>query len=176
MNAMKSLVSRQITIVSGNEESKSIQPTRINNPHYDPWTWNDYDDDCWCINGDEGTSNFMDEFKRPESGMYCSHWKWNEHHAKWHNIYDKSDVRHGSKDINPALIPTRWKYMYRKDWCTMIYSILLLKYNKHFCEDFCSEILELEIRRCFTTHSLLQVQCSRKWERITGNGGTDIFA
>ena len=33
----------------------------------------------------------------------------------------------------------------------MINSLLLLKYNKHFCEDFCAEILELEVRNSFTT-------------------------
>jgi hypothetical protein len=33
----------------------------------------------------------------------------------------------------------------------MINSLLLLKYNKHFCEDFCAEILELELRKSFTT-------------------------
>ena len=38
-----------------------------------------------------------------------------------------------------------------RDWCLMINSLLLLKYNKHFCEDFCAEILKLEMRKCFTT-------------------------
>ena len=38
-----------------------------------------------------------------------------------------------------------------KDWCLMINSLLLLKYNKHFCEDFCAEILKLEVFKSFTT-------------------------
>jgi hypothetical protein len=147
MNAMKGLMSRQIKIVSGNE-IKSKMPAR--NPALDPWTWDNYNYGCWIMNG-SNHQNLNTKSKRPESGMYCSHWEWKEENCKWYNKYDTSDVRDGSKDINPALITTSWENAQPKDWCTMIYSLLLLKYNKHFCEDFSAEIVELEIRNRLTT-------------------------
>ena len=147
LNAMKGLVSRQMKIMSENEKTKLSH-----NPQNDPWC--DRGGQCrgglW-YNNSTGSYRNANQNSHPESGLYCSHWEWKDQDGKWHNKYDKKDMREGSKDVNPALIVTRWETAQAEDWCAMINSLLLLKHNKYFCEDLSAEILELEMRKCFTT-------------------------
>ena len=165
MNAMRGLVSRQITIMSQNEAIPSNNS--LISLQSDPWKWRQGENSsynnhyhhhhssnakksCWCKDGIEDIWE-SDESKRPEAGLYTSHWEWKRLDSKWHNKYDVTDTRDGTSNMKSLLIPTSWRNVQPEDWCAMICSVLLLKYNKHFCQDFSNEIVKLEMRKCCTT-------------------------
>ena len=142
MDAMRDLVSSQIKMVL----DKEVHLPPNFDPMTDPWAYNF----VWYNDGVKH-SEHKSKSKHPESGMYTSHWNWKRGQGgKWYNKYDTNGTRVGSKDMNPALYKPSWKNLQPKDWCTIFFSILLVKYNKHFCKDFSAEIVKLEMRKCFT--------------------------
>jgi hypothetical protein len=120
-------------------------------PDKDPWTkkYDDYDLMTLWRNSKTNDQRSGDGSGRdhPQSGAYTSHWKWDNRANNWRNRYKPHQVVRGESTKNPALIYHEgftWKCLYPRDQQIMLSSILLLKYNKIFCEQFSSQILDLE--------------------------------
>ena len=71
------------------------------------------------------------------------HWKWLKNRSQWKNTCTGLVVP-GNEDENPGFRLTSWDDMTPRDWITVIDSIMLMSYNKYFCENFGAEIVELK--------------------------------
>ena len=71
------------------------------------------------------------------------HWKWLKNRSQWKNTCTGLVVP-GNEDENPGFRLTSWDDMAPRDWITVIDSIMLMSYNKYFCENFGAEIAELK--------------------------------
>lgn len=71
------------------------------------------------------------------------HWKWLKNRSQWKNTCTGLVVP-GNEDENPGFCLTSWDDMTPRDWITVIDSIMLMSYNKYFCENFGAEIVELK--------------------------------
>lgn len=71
------------------------------------------------------------------------HWKWIENRSQWKNTRTGLVVS-GNEDENPGFRLTSWDDMSPRDWISVIDSIMLMSYNKYFCENFGAEIAELK--------------------------------
>ena len=81
--------------------------------------------------------------KAPNNNNLPEHWKWLENRSQWKNTCTGLVVP-GNEDENPGFRLTSWDDMTPRDWITVIDSIMLMSYNKYFCEHFGAEIAELK--------------------------------
>lgn len=89
------------------------------------------------------TNPFNSAVVHPEADKYRSHWEWNEELQLWKSKYTTKTFP-GTKDIHPFdRLPTSWNLYYR-EWSHIISSILVMKYDKKFCETFSEQISNLE--------------------------------
>jgi hypothetical protein len=83
------------------------------------------------------TTNQMISGKVPPESPF--HWEKTNH--GWKNKLTRSVVQ---SERNPGFEKVTWESLSQHDWFTIIRSILLLTYHKHFCKHFGREIVMLE--------------------------------
>jgi hypothetical protein len=76
----------------------------------------------------------------PESPFH-----WEKTNSGWLNKLTNFVVQ---SERNPGFGKVNWESLSQHDWFTIIPSILLLTYNKHFCKHFGQEIVMLERTMC----------------------------
>lgn len=59
------------------------------------------------------------------------HWAWNPEKEKWKNTCTGLVV-HGNEDENPGFLLTSWNDMTPRDWITVLDSLMLMSYSRHF--------------------------------------------
>lgn len=149
ISAMKSLIERYCEIIVAKETSSgAVKPVQkdpwsfvglhSSSPHYESFAshWHNTNT-CERKHGNENN--------HPEPDCYPSHWEWDEGNELWKSKYTGKFSK-GNKNQNP-LIGLSWNNIYPKDWSAIMSSILVMKYNKYFCENFSKEIAEIEWRQ-----------------------------
>jgi GTP-binding protein EngB required for normal cell division len=114
----------------------------------------------WC-NILLGTSTY--DGMHPDADKYADCWEWKPCNQYWINIHTRA-IRAGTSDKNPAY-PSNyvlsWYHMSFRDWSDIVNSILLMRYNRYFCEHFGQVISDLVWNvRHDPVYAQLKVKCS----------------
>jgi len=142
--AMKNIIKGQCNVLLEKEASWK-HPS--NPPSNETWQWQVSTKNWYnSATGETNTNSAVHPGgDRPE------HWRWDIYTQRWcHTMTGYSKI--GSVAQNPAIFvfgnamkkSSAWEYMSPRDWSTAISSILLMKHNKHFCENFGQQIADLE--------------------------------
>lgn len=131
-------ISLVVTKVSDRQENKVL---------FDPYftccgKWQNMQSDSFIF----GTSH-------PHPDKYDDCWEWKELEKKWENKHTKE-----KSNSNPAYSSSKgWFEMGIRDCKNILNSMLLMKYNQHFCDNFGRSILDLS----WFAHK----ECETEWQK-----------
>ena len=79
----------------------------------------------------------------PKPNDFIDCWEWNADNGMWRNKHTLKDKK-GSPNVNPAVPSLKgWFNMNEKSRRNILNSVLLMNHERHFCENFGNQILEL---------------------------------